>query len=437
MPENFNDDIERLSKLAADQFQTEVKAPSWNSIEQMLNKEMPQRNNKSKYLFYFFMLTGLLAGGAFLFIQKVNFIQPKSLVVVASQAQLQTKTGKNNSQVEEKDIFSNKSDSRIAVENRNSKQRNSQINKLPFLFKSNNAKESVLSYKKEVATQTAKNELKNTVENQYQLREKRVDPEGLINCNNTNDLSFVEGNDKPVQLFPSISIYSDSSGRDINPATMEQKEKRSANRSNDFFVTALVGSDISTVNFIKNNNLGVGLGISAGYNFSHRWSIRSGITFSKKGYAANGNNFQLDAAKLTLPVYNTLQLQEVKGLTNIIEVPLNVEYWFTTAKKTGFYASAGLSAYFTRWEDIDYSILLDGTKVVEREKSYNANEENTHAISGVFDLSAGWYAITSNRFFVELGPYAKIPITRMGVGDIKLMSFGISAALSFRPLHKK
>lgn len=468
MPENFNDDIERLSKLAAENFLTDEQAPAWNSIEQLLDKEMPVKDNKRKFILFFFLMAALLAGRFFMYTQKTNSSSAKAITAKKFNDIAEEKN--NTSSAKNENILSNKIKNQQINENRNSEQPLKKPASVSLIKKDNDALNTYVIKQKNATAKSDVGQENNAVNNDTQKAIENSTAEKnklLLNNNNTevssvnltevlknNEQKNIENNTATLTQLIQKNVYLDSSSdaknqnkqTAISPESKQQQASTENKKSNKnktnvpgrVFVTALYGNDISTVNFTNNDKAGTGFGILAGYDFSKRWSVRSGIIFSKKDYITNGNNFKLDVSKLSLPAYNTLQLEEVNALSRIVEIPLNIRYRFNPDKKSGFFVSTGLSAYFTKWEDIDYSIVLDGTKAIEVERTYGANEEETiHSIAGIFDLSAGWHTSLNKRFSFELEPFAKLPFTKMGVGDIKLMSFGVCATLSYRPFNKK
>ncbi|HSC36864.1 MAG TPA: hypothetical protein VLD19_03295, partial [Chitinophagaceae bacterium] len=56
-------DLDRLSAAAAENY-TPPGSPSWDALEQILDKELPQEKRKRRGIFWFFLLPALFFAGA-------------------------------------------------------------------------------------------------------------------------------------------------------------------------------------------------------------------------------------------------------------------------------------------------------------------------------------------------------------------------------------
>jgi hypothetical protein len=193
-----------------------------------------------------------------------------------------------------------------------------------------------------------------------------------------------------------------------------------------FSVGIVAGTDMSTVRFRYGNTPGLNIGVLAGYHFSNTWSLHTGLIYTQKNYKLAGQDFH--APKGSWASY--YKILTVEGDCRMWELPLLARYTFAPGKATRnhYFLSTGLSSYFMTGENYEYYYYYQNNPTT-RNASYPSG--NTHILS-IMHLSAGLEKKLSKNLSLQIEPYAKIPLAGVGVGQIRLSSFGVNFGLQFR-----
>jgi hypothetical protein len=109
-------------------------------------------------------------------------------------------------------------------------------------------------------------------------------------------------------------------------------------------VSILAGVDISTVEFKYSDNAGFNAGLLLGYRFNKKWSVGTGLIYTKKNYTAAGNDF--DPPKSYWTSGSNIKLDKVDGSCYMWEVPVFASYRFNSSKKSGWFVSMGTIILF-------------------------------------------------------------------------------------------
>lgn len=196
-----------------------------------------------------------------------------------------------------------------------------------------------------------------------------------------------------------------------------------------FSISVLTGVDISTVKFRYASDMGYNAGLIGGYHFNNRWSLHTGVIYTKKNYKMTGSDFT--APKGTAPSY--WALETVEGYCQMWEVPLLIRYSFVNKTNHRFFVSTGLSSYFMTKESYDYYYPFNN-RIIMRNGTYNSREKYFLSIA---HLSAGIEQHVGKNLSMLIEPYAKIPVSGIGFGNIKLSSLGVNLALQYRPSRRQ
>ncbi|MCE1197797.1 MAG: outer membrane beta-barrel protein [Marinilabiliales bacterium] len=194
------------------------------------------------------------------------------------------------------------------------------------------------------------------------------------------------------------------------------------------------------INYTQSANaLNLSGGLSADIALTNRIGLTTGLQLE------NGNvksRYSSIAASVSAPSNQN----EAKRID--LDLPLNLTWRFAAQKEQTFYVSAGVSSLVHLYQEntlTSYSQMLvpvsdftSGTEV----KSYNivnqvsvlqnSNTPNqTFDFAGRMNLMFGVERKLSNRLWLHLEPYAKIPLSGSDVGYLKYTSTGINFKISF------
>jgi len=191
----------------------------------------------------------------------------------------------------------------------------------------------------------------------------------------------------------------------------------------------LLAPDFSSVSSMSGDKPGSSIGLTADYQFAHRWYIGTGLLFSRKNYAAAPANYHPPENFYSLNNMNNIDF--VKGSFSMLEIPLNLRYDFSVTGNTLFFATAGLSSYLLPSENCNFYY----TNFWPRQDSKNIHYKNEpNYLFSALDLSVGVEMGINNNLSVLVAPYVKVPVRNIGFGQIELSSVGINFILEFTPV---
>lgn len=227
---------------------------------------------------------------------------------------------------------------------------------------------------------------------------------------NTEDIELIEQQPLPDQI----------KGANLN---IEDPPVVKAS-SSPWFLGFGYGPDVSLVGFSEVTRPGTNLGILLEYQLNRRWSINSGITYSRKNYTAKGEDYH--------PPKGFWDYGVVPDMTDatceVIDIPINIRYYFRPAKSNRLFASTGLSTYLMLTEDYKYQYGRDDPQHLVL--SWSGKNENQHYFA-IYNLSVGYQRSMGKQWFLEIEPFVKLPLTGVGFGEVDLWSTGASFSLKY------
>lgn len=195
------------------------------------------------------------------------------------------------------------------------------------------------------------------------------------------------------------------------------KKQQKQERTKRFYAGVLGGLDITSIKMQEVKDVGYDAGLVVGYVIDKRWSVEAGLLSSEKAYYTKGEYLP---KAYVLP---GTKLQDAEGDCRMWEVPLLVRYQFKEGKKGGWFAAAGASSYFMKYEDYTYTYYYMATgQEVERSRKYDYKSNHLFAAA---QFSGGYNYKMSKTVGVRVEPYIKLPLQKVGYYDLPLTSFGV------------
>lgn len=207
------------------------------------------------------------------------------------------------------------------------------------------------------------------------------------------------------------------------PSPKEEKVKTGSGIS----LKAVISPDFSSVNFFSASKPGINYGLLAGYSFNNRWSVYTGVIYSKKlytsteieeAYSSNGHDY---------PV------KELEGDCRILDIPINVYYTFFPERTFSLRAGLGFSSYIMRKEDYVYCVDNYGNDVYYEQQVRGKNNEWFK----VMNVSLMVSKKLTSRLSAEFEPFVKAPLAGVGEGKVSLVSMGAFINVKFDLTHSK
>ena len=226
------------------------------------------------------------------------------------------------------------------------------------------------------------------------------------------------------------STKTSQAAKDSNLATppVAKKTTPSATRKQSRWeFTASIAPDLSTVEFYPVAQMGYMAGAGIGYHLSERWTLNTGLYYTVKHYDAPGDAYHLPPGYWTNNPY--LKMNTVEAVCNMWDIPLNIRYDLTTGKKQRFFVSTGISSYLMRKEDLHYYYTYNNNP---NDRSY-VYKKNTNYWMAIGNISAGFEQQLGKGFSLQAEPFAKLSLSDVGYGKVKLNSYGLFVGLKYRP----
>jgi hypothetical protein len=184
----------------------------------------------------------------------------------------------------------------------------------------------------------------------------------------------------------------------------------------------IAGPDISAIKLQSVYKVGLNAGLIVGYKLNNRWSIESGLLRDKKFYSSEGQYFS--TKKIRLPNY--AKIDYVKGECNMWELPLNITYNFARKSNSSWFAAAGFSSYFMKKEAYVFDMSYNGTQYP---RAFDYKNPSTQFLA-VINISAGYTHKLGKIADLRIEPYLKLPVNKIGTGDLPIQSGGILIGLT-------
>ncbi|MFL5742723.1 MAG: hypothetical protein ACJ75B_21055 [Flavisolibacter sp.] len=225
-----------------------------------------------------------------------------------------------------------------------------------------------------------------------------------------------------------ISLNRSFNRRELQPLTPASKTIAphfisSVKKEKRFYLGLFGGVDVTSVRFQKVENAGFDYGALVGYRLNRRWSIEAGVFRDKKFYYTEGQYF--NNSKILMPPNSWIT--NVWGNCKMLEVPVSVKYDFSSAKKSSWFSTVGLSSYFMKREDYNYEYYYATSGVLATHyRSYTNSSKN---LFSVLQVSGGYEHQMGSAYSIRIEPYLKLPVTGVGFGQIHMVSAGMHVGI--------
>ncbi|OQP52109.1 hypothetical protein A4H97_26210 [Niastella yeongjuensis] len=508
-----DDNLDRISREAAEHFEVEASASGWDHLEKRLNKELPQDKKRRRFLFWLFLITAT-TGGALTGILKYQPVTPLEKNVTSAVTQVDNATplpdnhtgntrtpnatqndavSPNNETPETTAPVTDKlpvdnhqqsiaatSSSKPGIQtskpatNQAASTTTATVPTKPFTQPVEKTPGRTVSKKNRVRIQKAPATLNYAVlaplasanRQAYipgkQKGKRRSDITSNQNnqqvptasANNTTTFETdnrltnvdpvttglpVDADNKVATTPPAVATTADSAKNKTaaTPAvdstkTMAKQPKRKGEKIQqplEFGVIA--GPDMSAVAFGPLYKPGFNFGVQVGYRFSDRWSVNAGLIYTKKFYKTDSSHFEYKGN----PWPPNKTVSSVEGNCSMWDIPVNVRYDFSINDKRRWFASTGLSTYLMTKEDYDVYYRWNGGPTYGQ--PWPGDSNSTYPFS-IWNLSVGMERSLGKRFALQAEPYLKIPLTDLGMGNMRMNSYGVLFILKYKPiLHSK
>lgn len=434
--------MDKEIKAAADNHFPAYDDKAWEKMEVLLDKHLPQqKDDKRRIFFLLFLFLLFVGGGVYLLIShpwksgktytdnKQSSIQhidqPKEITNKAKlhsddlNANISSKQNKNDKSKTDLNEDNSRTirlsrnqyiDAAQEMINKKLKKTNNKRTAIlqpennkttgPGNKQEDNNKQVISSYKKDIAY---KDDLQKIAGNEkYNLN---TEPE-----KGKNSLLLKPGTD----ILKTDNISKDE--KEITPALA--KPAPAKKRSNSLFFSLSAGPDLSTVGTKEIGRITLSYGVSVGFTFRDKFTVRTGVFTSRKIYTASPDVYNPPPAFWTYYP----NLKKVNADCNVIEIPFLLSYKFNSAKNHSYSLATGISTYLMKRETYEYYYTNSGGQPAYRKYTYN--DVNKHYFS-VLTLAGGYQRKINKTFSLSIEPFIKVPLDGIGYGKVHLNSAGI------------
>ena len=444
-----NDDMDDLIRRAAEEYPLKTDSGDWDKLVSKMqadsgNKNIPgKKGNRRRYLLLLILIPLLLIC--------TTYINNNSSGNINNQISKETTVKQpvsnidENRQIREKDknnVQTTKAHNKVALSPTLKQNENSVRDRATKLFTDNN------NYRNNTVSVTKNNRLLQRKENRglditsainnnsaIQERNNSTDQESnnlaekTTGSNNQLSSVAISPNQNTTTIDKNTNIAEDQKTitRDsISTATTTTtKEKKLKKKEPKLYAGLQAGPDFSMVKSTNVRGVGFSFGLLAGYNFSKKLAVESGLFWDHKSYQSEGQYFKTE--NLNWPHVIILN---VSGYCNMYEIPLNIRYNFSTNSKRTWFATTGLSSYLMKKENYDYNYERYGV-YGKGNKEYNNTTTDWLSIA---HLSIGLQKKLGTIGDLRIEPYVKLPVNGVGIGSMPLRSTGIYLGIT-RPIR--
>lgn len=392
----------------------------WNDMHSILDKKMPQKKEKRRFMVWTLSSEGilLLTIGLFFLICSSLFLVSTNESSAVTIKELPSAQQPN--QLIENDFtkVSKEPDENITTINEADEKARSHIPVTTAPATSfekvtvNNsiAKETIKRSKKYATTDQSNqpiNDIPEVIEN-FEIASIKLESihHSLIESNHSEEKKYFNPQPKPTPVRAKLN-------------TRNNDEK-------GLYAGVMFGVDISSVHFQSAKSGGTA-GFIIGYTFNKRWSIESGLLWDTKRVYDNGSYFNPPGYTPT----NGITIIAVNGKSRLYELPVNMKYTIISGKQNLF-ATTGMSSYLMRTENYDYEYMQNSQPGGHNYLSYAKETKNWFSVA---NFSIGYtHKLGSNGSF-RIEPYLKLPLKDIGTANMPIMSTGFNIGFT-KPLRR-
>ena len=221
---------------------------------------------------------------------------------------------------------------------------------------------------------------------------------------------------KPVVLPPSLLQKDTVLSAKVQPAKTARAPRRLS-------IIAQIAPDLSMVDKFALSDTRLNVGLLIEYELFKNLSVSTGINYSAKAYQASTDAYTPKDGKWkwgSLP-------ENINATCRVLEVPINLRYYFHNQPKHRLFISTGISSYWMLSERYSFEF---GYQSSNPSYSWGVDNENKHLMS-ILNLSAGWQKNISPRWSIQAEPFLKIPLGGVGSGKVRLKTTGILLGVKY------
>ena len=397
----------------------------WHDMHSILDKKMPEKREKRRFILWFLNDRGLFSLGIALLITATGFC----LFILSPNRNSSTDTATNKlpgslqqNKASEMAVKSETGNQTVTA-NSTAIRENKITEPSPYISPDKRADNYISQQKKTwsnytTTTENTKSIQSNKLVNVNQITQQKNSESGhLITYEHDSYITSADFNPISRELTNNQQEKDALAQQQTEAQSKSTKQNIRVQKEKGLYAGIVTGVDLSSVQF-QSVRTGASQGLILGYAFNNRWSLESGVLWDKKRFYDDGSNFNPPGYTPS----STVQIVSVDGTNRNYEWPINVRYTIIPRKNTLF-ATAGVSSYFMKSEHFEYEYVQTNQPGGHNYITYNNATKNWFS---VVNLSLGYSHKLGSVGSLRVEPYFKIPIKNLGTANMPIMSTGLN-----------
>jgi hypothetical protein len=216
----------------------------------------------------------------------------------------------------------------------------------------------------------------------------------------------------------------------VESVTTTSQPVKFSERSPKMAVRFGYSPDLSSVWLKGFSKPGASVSLIAEYEILKRLYLQSGVIWSNKTYSADSGDYQIPK-KLH---YYGPPAKSVDGICKVFELPVNLRFDVYQGKTSRWFAGLGTSSYHMNAETYYYHFEN------EMDPKITPADRGWHGSTGWYwfshlNASLGYEYRVTRRLSLVAEPYIRVPLRRVGYGNIKLLTTGVWISVRYTPFH--
>jgi hypothetical protein len=222
-------------------------------------------------------------------------------------------------------------------------------------------------------------------------------------------------NENNITVVDSVSVDESVFDTQVDSAIsneLNDPEKNEFRYKGQIGIKLSASPDLTSIGFGKTDRVGFNYGLLLEYQFTDRWLISSGAILSRKIYSGRDVEYTFSSTKYTA--------DELTGDCRIIDLPINVYYFFKSTNSLSFFTSVGFTSYLMLSEDYRYTVKSGYSSNVYTQHFDRKNNDWFKQLN----ISFGLQKNISHKVALQIEPFLKAPLAGVGEGKVSLASLG-------------
>ena len=408
----------------------------WNDMHSILDKKMPQKKERRRFIVWFLSSNGLLLLTIGLFVitgSTLFFLSTKESSAVTIK---KLPSSQESNKLIEDGLAKVSQESKENITTANESDQKSR-NNISATTPSTNSVDDVIT-NISIMRQTIKRSKKYTTTDQFNQPTKESTKNKSKDQSNQRIQHIPETSENlgidPVNLESIHHFLISTNLSDVKkyfcpqlePVTNKAKLNTRNNNEKGFYAGITFGVDMSSVHF-QSAKTGGTAGFIIGYAFNQKWSIESGLLWDTKRVYDDGSYFNPPGYTPT----SGITIIAVNGKSRLYELPVNMKYTFISGKHNLF-ATTGISSYLMRSENYDYEYTQNNQPGGHNFLSYTNETKNWFSVA---NFSVGYTHKLGGIGSIRIEPYLKLPLANLGTAKMPITSTGLNIGFT-KPLRR-